>query len=168
MSSLTWYQRHEEPTEIIVEYEHGSYYFFDHKLDSGWCVKRLPDFTYFTLRKRPIKISSKILSAALLMELKYPPITPSRHPQVKIIKTNGIWEKLSSKKSLFIAASGLKKRSWRYHQLSLTWYRRHEKPTQIIVKYGRGSYYFFDHKLEFGWCVKRLPDFTLRYIDLEG
>jgi CCR4-NOT transcription complex subunit 3 len=42
----TWFQRHEDPTEVTDEYERGSYVYFDFQSESSWCQRIKRDFVF--------------------------------------------------------------------------------------------------------------------------
>lgn len=44
----------------------------------------------------------------------------------------------------FLAASELKKQSWRFHKQYLTWFQRANEPQQITDEYEQGVYLYFD------------------------
>lgn len=65
----------------------------------------------------------------------------------------------------FLAASELKKQSWRFHKQYLTWFQRANEPQQITEEYEQGVYLYFDW--EGSWCQRRKSDFKFEYRFLE-
>jgi len=46
----------------------------------------------------------------------------------------------------YLAASQLKRASWRFHKQYQTWFQRHEEPRVITEEYEQGTYRFFDYE----------------------
>jgi CCR4-NOT transcription complex subunit 3 len=65
----------------------------------------------------------------------------------------------------FLAASELKKQSWRFHKQYLTWFQRANEPQQITDEYEQGVYLYFDW--EGSWCQRKKSDFRFEYRFLE-
>ncbi|KAL8279195.1 hypothetical protein RQP46_008451 [Phenoliferia psychrophenolica] len=61
----------------------------------------------------------------------------------------------------YLAASELKKQSWRFHKQYLTWFQRANEPQQITDEYEQGVYLYFDW--EGSWCQRRKSDFRFEY-----
>ncbi|GAA5820626.1 hypothetical protein JCM11251_003082 [Rhodosporidiobolus azoricus] len=61
----------------------------------------------------------------------------------------------------FLAATELKKQSWRYHRQFLTWFQRASEPTTITDTYEEGTYLYFDW--EGSWCQRRKNTFRFDY-----
>ncbi|KAK4047165.1 general negative regulator of transcription subunit 5 [Microbotryomycetes sp. JL201] len=66
----------------------------------------------------------------------------------------------------FLAASELKKQSWRFHKQYLTWFQRANEPQQITDEYEQGVYLYFDW--EGSWCQRRKNDFKFSYKFLDS
>jgi CCR4-NOT transcription complex subunit 3 len=65
----------------------------------------------------------------------------------------------------YLAAKELKRQYWRYHKKYLTWFQRHEEPTEITPEYEQGTYVYFDY--ETGWCQRKKSEFKFEYKYLE-
>ncbi len=65
----------------------------------------------------------------------------------------------------YLAATQLKKRSWRFHKAYRTWLRRHGESTITTDKYEKGDFTFFDY--EKGWKTKVKKDFKCEFALLE-
>ncbi|GAA5887926.1 hypothetical protein JCM6882_000804 [Rhodosporidiobolus microsporus] len=65
----------------------------------------------------------------------------------------------------FLAATELKKQSWRYHRQFLTWFQRASEPTTITDTYEEGTYLYFDWegKSIRSWCQRRKNTFRFDY-----
>ncbi|KAI5480621.1 hypothetical protein MNV49_000317 [Pseudohyphozyma bogoriensis] len=61
----------------------------------------------------------------------------------------------------YLAASELKKQSWRFHKQYLTWFQRANEPQQITEEFEQGVYLYFDW--EGSWCQRRKSDFRFEY-----
>ncbi|KAK4047950.1 MutS protein msh4 [Microbotryomycetes sp. JL221] len=66
----------------------------------------------------------------------------------------------------YLAASELKKQSWRFHKQYLTWFQRANEPQQITDEYEQGVYLYFDW--EGSWCQRRKNDFKFSYKFLDS
>jgi CCR4-NOT transcription complex subunit 3 len=64
-----------------------------------------------------------------------------------------------------LAATTLKKLSWRYHKKYMTWFQRHEEPQTATKDYELGTYVYFDY--ESTWCKRIKSEFTFEYAFLE-
>lgn len=65
----------------------------------------------------------------------------------------------------YLAASQLKKQSWRYHSKYLTWFQRHKDPQVTTDEFEQGTYVYFDY--DHSWCQRIKSDFTFEYRYLE-
>lgn len=65
----------------------------------------------------------------------------------------------------YLAASQLKKQSWRYHTKYLTWFQRHKDPQVTTDEFEQGTYVYFDY--EHSWCQRIKSEFTFEYRYLE-
>ena len=65
----------------------------------------------------------------------------------------------------YLAATELKKQSWRYHKKYLTWFQRHPEPRMTTEEYEEGTYVYFDH--EIAWCQRIKSEFSFEYAYLE-
>jgi CCR4-NOT transcription complex subunit 3 len=65
----------------------------------------------------------------------------------------------------YYAARELKKQSWRYHKVYMTWFQRHDDPVAITEDFEQGTYICFDY--DNGWNQRVKTDFTFHYKYLE-
>jgi CCR4-NOT transcription complex subunit 3 len=65
----------------------------------------------------------------------------------------------------YLAASQLKKQSWRYHTKYLTWFQRHKDPQVTTDEFEQGTYVYFDY--DHSWCQRIKSEFTFEYRYLE-
>ncbi|KAK9155042.1 hypothetical protein Sjap_002522 [Stephania japonica] len=124
-------------------------------------------------------------------ERRNPANTPSSYPQVQaaVVDNPAFWERLGIEKwgtdSLFfafyhqqnsyqqyLAASELKKQSWRFHRKYNTWFQRHEEPKLTTDEYEQGTYVYFDFHCAAnddvqGWVQRIKHEFTFEYSYLE-
>lgn len=61
----------------------------------------------------------------------------------------------------YLAARELKRQSWRFHKKYLTWFQRHEEPSEVNENYEQGTYVYFDY--EKSWCQRKKSDFRFEY-----
>lgn len=67
-------------------------------------------------------------------------------------------------KAQYLAASALKKQSWRFHTKYMMWFQRHEEPKVINDEYEQGTYIYFDFEK---WGQRKKEGFTFEYRFLE-
>lgn len=65
------------------------------------------------------------------------------------------------------AGNELKQRGWRFHTQYQTWFHRTSEPAKVTDKYEVGSFEYFDHNTQDGWCVRFRNSFKLEYEYLE-
>lgn len=108
-----------------------------------------------------------------------PTVVPAYYPQhvQPVFENPQLYERLDLDTLFFIfyfqqgthqqqlAAKQLKKMSWRFHKKYLTWFQRHEEPTEVTREYEQGTYVYFDY--EGAWCQRKKSDFKFEYQFLE-